>query len=367
MSLHHRPFITTVFVSAAFGLAAGAVGMLVVTAYLVPAESPSLATPSTRVRVAIGAPENLATMNPARSAVLFFDRAPAKKDAFSSLVPSASFGAGFVLTSDGWLLAHAESFPKGRDPKASVAVIGTKTYPVTEAVKDPFTGALFLKIDASNLPVTAFGDSESLAQGSVAYAFDVQGGVHRLGVAAIGNATPAAAADFLSSSERVQKVVRLSGVDSILPGSMVLSRDGEISAILAGSDAGGAYAVPFESFSGVIGGVLRERKATRPLLGIRYVDLSRVIGVDDHGVRGALVSASPDGKLPAVSRGSPAGLAGLVAGDIIAAVNGEEVSAKTALADLLVQYAPGSQIILTVINTTGERKVSITLGTVLAP
>jgi serine protease Do len=143
---------------------------------------------------------------------------------------------------------------------------------------------------------------------------------------------------------------------------MILSPQGEVAAILAGRDAAGAFAVPFDAFSGTINSVLRDGKAVRPLLGLRYVDLSRLVGVDARGGRGALVSASADGVRPAVLRGSPAGLAGIVAGDVILAVNGEEITAKTALADVVAEYAPGTRITLTVAGPEGERRVELTLG-----
>lgn len=368
---HAHPLVPTVLVSVGFGLAAGAVGMLLAAAYILPAPAPSSDTAALPSRVAAPAQEDLVTLSPSRSAVLFFDAAPAKDDAFSSLVPANAFGAGFVLTSDGWLLAHAESFPRSRVPAAAVAVVGGQAYPVESAVRDPFTGVLFLKITASNLPVTAFGASDHLPAGGLAYSFDEQGDVRRLVVGSYGNPAAALPAELLSSSERMQKVIRLTNADDLLPGSMILSPDGEVAALLVGRDAAGAYAAPFDVFSAVIGSVLRDGQASRPLLGIRYVDLSRLVGVSGgaavQGGRGALVSASSDGRLPAVLRGSPAGLAGIGPGDVILAVNGEEISAKTALADLIAEYAPGSQVTLTVADEAGERRIDVTLGTAPAP
>lgn len=358
-------FIPWLVVSVLFGLAAGAVGTLLASAYLVPEPAPAVSSlPPSRVPV----PRQDAALasNPSRSAVLFFDTAPTGSGPYSSLLAVNAFGSGLVLTSDGWLLAHAASFPSGRVPEKSIAAIGGKTYKIAKSVSDPFTGVLFLKIDAINLPITAFGSSDDLPSGSVAFAFDAQGSVRRVSVTAFGEPAALTMDNLLKSSEKIQKAIRLDDVSDLLPGAMIIAPSGEIAALYAGRDADGPYAVPFESFSGIVGGVLRDGVAVRPLLGVRYVDLSLLIGAGDAARtgRGALLSASYDGRLGAVLRGSPAGLAGLAAGDVVMAVNGEEVTAKKALADLISEYAPGSQITLTVSGKDGERKVEVKLGTV---
>jgi serine protease Do len=317
--------------------------------------------------VPVPAQEDALAINPARSAVLFFDDAPVGTGPFSSLLPGGAFGAGLVLTSDGWILAHASSFSKGRVPTSSVAVIGGEVYPILAFARDPFTGVVFLKVEASNLPVTAFGSSADLPAGGLAFSIGAMGDVHRLSVRAFGDTVAVVPSDLLKSSERMQKSLRLADADGLLPGSMVLTRDGEVAAIIVAVEGGAAAAIPFESFSGIISGVLRDGKASRPLLGVNYIDRSRLMGVESGDGRGALLVASADGRVPAIVRGSPAALAGLKAGEVIMAVNGEQLTAKTALADLVAQYAPGSTLSFTVAGTEGERRVDIVLGTAVAP
>lgn len=359
--------VLTLLLSVTFGFVAGAVGMMVAAAYALPSpvfQGSSLSV--LRGRTSGSAQEEAApSADPARAAVLFMP--PAPRDLLApvrSYVPAEAFGAGIVLTSDGWLIADEASFPKGRTPQDSVAVVGAKSYPIRESVGDPFTGIVFLKIDGSNLPVTSFGQGSDLTPGGLAYAFDPEGGLRRLGVTAYDDAVAASASDLVRGSERLQKVIRLSGADDLLPGAMVLNKKGGVSGILAGRDASGAYAVPFEDFSGIIGGVLREKKPGRPYLGVRYVDLSRLLAPDAaHAAgRGAMLVESADGSRPAVIRKSPAELAGLVAGDVIVAVGGEQVSVKSALPELLAQYQPGSAVTLAVQGPKGERIVEATLA-----
>ena len=355
-----NPFITTLLLSVSFGFVAGAVGAMIAATF---APTPAFqgTSPSVLRGRLTGATqdETAPSVDPARAAVLFVSQtsrdaqAPAR-----SYISSAAFGAGIVLTSDGWLVTNENAFPKGRTPQETIAVVGAKAYPIKDVVRDPFTGVIFLKIDGNNLPVTAFGQGTSLAPGGFAFAFDREGGLRRLGMTEYDDISVATASELVWSSERAQKALHLTGADDLLPGSMVLNKKGEVVGVLAGKDARGVYAVPFESFSGIIGGVLREKRVVRPYLGVRFADLSRLLAPDAaHSAgRGAWVVGF------AVTKKSPADLAGIVPSEVIEAVNSEEVSVKNALPELLAEYPSGSVVTLTVLGTKGERTVDVTLG-----
>ena len=59
---------------------------------------------------------------------------------------------------------------------------------------------------------------------------------------------------------------------------------------------------------------------------------------------------------------SPAVAAGLQEGDIITALNADDVTTMTELQTKLFEYRPGDEIELTVIREKKEMKVSITLA-----
>ncbi len=355
--MQKNSFITTLVLSVLFGFAAGAVGMIVVAAYVLPTPSfPSTSPAVLRGRLAGAAQDETApSVDPARASVLFVPRNPHDAGApVRTYVSTEAFGAGIVLTSDGWLLTSENVFSKGR-PQDAIALVGAKAYPIKEVVKDAFSGVFFLKIDGSNLPVTAFGQGADLASGGFAFAFDRDAGLHRLGVLAYDRLAVGNASDLAWSSERLQKIVHVSGADDLLFGAMVMNKKGEVVGVLAGKDARAPYVVPFEAFSGVISGVLRDKRAVRPYLGARFVDLSQLLAPEAKhaGGRGAM--------LVGFTKKSPAELAGLAAGEVIEAVNGEEVTVKNSFPELLAEYQPGSVLTLTVRGAKGERKVDVTL------
>lgn len=380
MSQPKRSIVETVLLSVVFGAAAGVVGMLYVALYLLP--QPEVAGGG--FPVMRGAGDSLAGREDAvvvggeeaaRAAVRFFpwraDAAQAGLDGPSLIrrhrLPDDALASGVVLTSDGWLLSYGEAASKVARKAAGSrfsALVAGREFDVLEAVADSYTGVVFLKIDGSNLPVAAISWRGEPLPGELLYAFDAAGGLRRLDVLGMGKAPIGEAGDLLRSSERMQKVLRLTSEPDLEAGALLMDRSGQLVAIYAGDGGLGATAIPISAFSGQIGSVLRTKSSPRPYLGVRFVDLSMVSDLPEGSPRrGALVSASADGKTPAVVRRSPAEEAGLRPGDVITAVDGEEVSAGRSLSDLIAEFDAGSAVTLTVERRGTVRPVEVTLGT----
>jgi len=153
--------------------------------------------------------------------------------------------------------------------------------------------------------------------------------------------------------------MRLVG-SKVLPGAMVLDRRGRVVAMVAVADDGlGSLAVPLSQVSSVVGPVLRTGGAARPVLGLEYVDLSRIASSDAVAHRGAYVSS--------VTAGGPAAAAGIRPGDVIVSVNDEPVSSKMSLSDLVADYVPGDRLTLVVARgSVAELRIVVTLGPVSA-
>ncbi len=368
-----RSVLPTLVVSVFFGAAAGVVGTLVIFAYV----APTIALHGTPYAVQGGAARRIADEAPAtavelagRAAVTLALAKGGAGTPDAGYVPGDAIGAGFVLTSDGWLITFGDgAFAKAKRVTDLVAVIGSRAYPVRRMVRDSYSDAAFLKVDAVNLPVIAFGSAEAVGTGNVLFAPDAAGGLRRLSVLAYDVAPAKTVDDLLRSSERLERVILTSDA-SLLPGTMVLDAKGEVIGIAGIDGQFGQIVVPVEAFTGVIGPVLRDKQPARSMLGVHFVDLSQVSSQGPEGLtRGARVAASADGKTPAVLKKSPAEAAGLKAGDVIVAVDGAPVSAKNPLPDALADYSPGDVVTLTVVKAGSAVETSrdVTLGTAPTP
>ena len=102
---------------------------------------------------------------------------------------------------------------------------------------------------------------------------------------------------------------------------------------------------------------------TRPILGVYYLSLTKTLALElgqsrDHG---ALIY-SPSGKTGlAVLADSKAMKAGLQAGDIITAINGQEITEENPLPELLGLLNIGDTIELILLRAGAEQKMNISL------
>jgi len=358
ISLAVSPVIISVF----FGLAAGVVGMLLMLAYYpIPSYStssgvlvskiPFAPTESSRV------PPDMAVRDLSRPLAALYKT----EDVQEIVLPAGAVGAAAMVTSDGWMITHEsalESVASMPEKRLTAAVEG-KTYTVAEAVKDSFTGVVFMRVSGTNLPVASFGRSSDIEVGDALFAFDAGQGLRIADVIDHDDWPAEDTASAVRSSERIQKVFRLSGTTGLLAGSALLDSAGRIVAVYVGEGALGPVAIPLDSFFPLMGEVFRDRTITRPYLGVRFMDLSEYPDAGTGTDRGAWLTSY--GGIPAVVRRSPAALAGLRDGDVIVSVNEEAVTANKSLPELISEYDSGDTVTLTIARNGAEMDVDIVL------
>ena len=343
-----------VALSVVFGVAAGFIGGLLAVDYLYPAVVPEssiglFSRSSSKVEEDVVYPS--ASVEAAtRAQVLFFQAGTVGQSQF--FWPAKAVAAGVVLTSDGWLISYGD-WPKNSQQGMIVAVINAKSYSVVRSVVDSGSGVIFFKVEATNLPVIGFDESSWLALGDPVFAHDSVLGPRRLDVIGYGPLPTTSADGLVLSSDRLDKHLLLPTADDVLPGTMILDRQGQVVAVFSGNNQVGSSAILIRDFSSQLGSVVRGQMLNRPYLGVHYVDLSRLIGgLDRRGdqQKGALLSPNADNSWPATIKGSPAAEVDLRAGDVILAVNEEDVSAKRSLSDLISDYQVGDELTLTVLR-----------------
>jgi len=354
--------IPAVVLSAVFGLAAGIVGMLVMLAYF-PLISPPGSTglgsavgPAVHLQGGRTSAEFAIKDLAASSAVLY-----RSEDVGQVTLVGKAVGSGIVLTSDGWILSHSSALEAAnrRSGQGLTAMVNGATYEIEKAVIDTYTGVAFLRAKGANLPVASFGKSDQLATGDMVFSLDVSGGLREADLTAVGSLPAVDVASAYRSSEKIQRVLRLSEVDSFVPGAALLNASGEAMGIYVGDSTVGAYAIPMDAILRQIGLVLRDSEVARPYLGVRFLDLSEHRGVDGP-TRGAQLKSY--GRLASILRSSPAAESGLRENDIIKAVNGEWVTVNKSLPDLIVEYEPEEVITLTILRANEELDIEVTLA-----
>lgn len=268
--------------------------------------------------------------------------------------PTDAAAGAAVVTSDGWLMTYTPL--SSAQLAQSRVVLGNNAYPVAAVVEDAQTGVTFLKIDASNLPVTAFGDAYDLEQGDPV--FVVSGGQWLTQASFVGFAPTEGT--VAKAAEAPNRLLLLSGGNTgLLSGSLVVNGAGEMVGILDAAGASGQpRAMPLNAVLPAVRSLLREGTVSRPYVGLTIIDLSRTVGLPESQTRGfdhgaLVVSVEP---------GSPAAEAALLEGDIVTEIDGKSVSGSRSLDEFLFEYRPDDVAVLALDRAAEKVTLSVTVG-----
>ena len=340
------------------GLASGVAGALLTEAYLsVPAPSPALiqiGQPSPAAAPTMLAQSDLADRLRRVDVPLYPRKTAAGADlADRARAPYEAVAYAAALTSDGWLVTSQSALSQG---PVEAEVDGHLLTPQSQ-VSDPRTGMLFLKIDASALPVVGFSDTQALRSGSAMYA---EGPEHLFTQATFaGSALPdrKTSPPSLRDTDKFARVWRLDRSSSLLvAGGAVMTSDGEMAGILAQDGAGAAAFVPMHLLQPIMTEVFRGQAPVRAQLGAHYLAPDETAFADQNltGLTGVRLSGSRAAGVSAVRPGSASARAGLQDGDIIQRIDGVDLAQGTDLAEMVAQYLPGDKARFDILRK-GER------------
>lgn len=264
---------------------------------------------------------------------------------------------GLVLTSDGWLVTHPSV---GQTISSTHIVVQNNIYQAEQIISDSVSGAVFVKIDARNLPVVAFGEGFDATLGEQVFLLPGCESVLSTRITQITHG------DRLQqeSDQAIRRLQLDYHSTSKLSGAPVVNLAGEFIGLAVVNPQDEVVILPNNIFLPSFSTLLRQNKIVRPSLGVKYVDLSRAIGLDsgihrDHDY-GALLW---DNFYDPVPYGSAAALAGLKANDIILSIDGQPLNNQRTLAERLLEYQPNDIVTLQVDRGGEILNVIVTLQT----
>ncbi|HEB03180.1 MAG TPA: DegQ family serine endoprotease, partial [Halomonas sp.] len=267
-----------------------------------------------------------------------------------------SLGSGFIISDDGYVMTNAHVV---QDADEILVRLNDRREMTAELIgSDVQTDVALLKIDASDLPTLTLGDSDALRVGewvaAIGSPFGFDHSVTAGIVSAINRTLPRDAyVPF------IQTDVAINPGNS---GGPLFNLDGEVVGInsqiftRSGGFMGVSFAIPINVAMDVADQLREDGRVNRGWLGVMIQpvsrDLAESFGMDD--AIGALIAdLDPEG---------PAARGGLQAGDVILAVNGEEVERSSSLPRLIGRGAPGSEVELTLMRDGEEISESVELG-----
>jgi S1-C subfamily serine protease len=256
-------------------------------------------------------------------------------------------GSGFIVDANGLILTNAHVVD-GAD-QVSVVLKDGRRLEGRVLGEDPVTDVAVVKVEATNLPTVALGNSEQLQPGEWAIAIGNPLGLDNTVTAGIISATGRSSAAIGVGDRRVGFIQTDAAINPGNSGGPLLNERGEVvgmnTAIISGAQGLG-FAVPINTAKRISDQLIATGKVDHPYLGIQMAtitpDLKQKLNSDpnspvsvneDKGI--VIVQVVPD---------SPAARAGIRVGDVITRVDGKEATSAEVIQQAVEESKVGGNV-----------------------
>lgn len=284
-------------------------------------------------------------------------------------------GSGFIFTNDGLVVTN-KHVVAGDGLEYTIVTSDGKEYQSKVVAKDTVLDIAVIQMlnedgkKPSNLPVVEFGNSGDLKIGQrvfavgyalAEYANTVTSGI----VSALGR--DIVAGDGILGTEHITNLIQTdTAINPGNSGGPLANLAGQVVGIntaIAGNSEGIGFVIPIDEVKPVLDSVIKNGKIIRPYIGVRYQMLTPEIAEQFNLkiTQGARLIDDQQNNSPAVVKDSPAGKAGLLAGDVITKVDDEELTVENDLRTVVAAHNVGDTLKLTIWRAGEEKTFKVVL------
>jgi S1-C subfamily serine protease len=295
-------------------------------------------------------------------------------DFFYGVEPQQGQGSGFVLTKDGRILTNYHVIENAQ--RVEVTLSDKHRYPAQIILQDPSHDIALLQIDAKNLTPAVLSESRDLQVGQNVYAIGNPFGLN-------GTMTTGIISSIRTVREPGGTLIdnAIQTDAAINPGNSggpLLNSRGEVigmNTLIATNGApqssGIGFAIPVDTLRAILSDFQKYGRVRRPSLGIESLsigpDLAQQIGLPaDSGVLIQRVLPGSAAEHAGLRGGNQRAYLGntpiYLGGDLIVAINSQQVTDTQDLAQIMDQYRAGDTVKVTVYRGRRQMTVSVTLG-----
>jgi serine protease Do len=269
-------------------------------------------------------------------------------------IESTPEGSGIIVRQDGYIITNDHVIASALSPRTNELAQGSKIevilpqeldkpYEATVVGRDTRTDLAVLKINARNLPVIDFGDSDNLKVGELVVAIGNPGGLEYMGSVTVGYISGLNRTIPVEDGKELKLIQTDAAINPGNSGGALVNTKGQLIGVNAAKIGGSAFeglgfAIPVNVISEVSDSLINYQYVRgRPLLGILVnPSYNESVARQNNMPVGVLVSE--------VSPFSGADLAGIRPRDIITKFNKEPVKNVQELNGIRDKFQPGDVI-----------------------
>ena len=292
---------------------------------------------------------------------------------FGQSYSSTGEGSGVIYREDGYIITNYHVISSAVDEatygslneNASIEVYfyneTENAYPATVVGYDASADLALLKVDRTGLPAIETADSSKLSVGEVAIAIGSPGGLAFMGSVSKGIISGLNRTITTESGVEMNLIQTDASINPGNSGGALVNSEGKLVGInnskMSGDDFEGmGFAIPVNEVVDICERFLTQEGSPEAYLGVSVNTYYTSERLQSMGYPAGVVVYS-------VAEDSPAAEAGIQAGDIITAINGQEISSYAAMISEKNKYNAGDTITVTVYSNRTSKDLSVTLGT----
>ncbi|MGH9515581.1 MAG: S1C family serine protease [Terriglobales bacterium] len=294
-------------------------------------------------------------------------------DFFYGLVPQEGQGSGFIIDHDGHVLTNYHVIADAR--QVEVTLHNRKKYRATIVGTDRSHDLAVIQIKAPELSAMVLGDSKNLQVGQKVYAIGNPFGLAgTLTSGIVSSIRSVQEPNGINIDEAIQTDAAINPGNS---GGPLLNSHGEVIGIntmiasSVGQNAGIGFAIPINTAKAVLNDLLTLGRVRRPVLGVITLaigpDIADQLGLpSDSGLLVQRVLPGGAAEHAGLKGGTERAYLGntpiMVGGDLIVAIDGQDVQDQQQLAQIMNNHRAGDTVKLTIYRGKRRIDLSLTLG-----
>jgi Do/DeqQ family serine protease len=288
----------------------------------------------------------------------FFGR-PQQPQQQQELPMQEGSGSGVIISNDGYIVTNNHVVDRSKE--IEVTLNDKRTYKATLVGADPNTDIALLKIEAEDLPVVLFGNSDSIKVGEWVLAVGNPFNLTSTVTAGIVSAK-ARNINIINAQMKIESFIQTdAAVNPGNSGGALVNTRGELVGIntaiasQTGSYAGYSFAVPVSIVQKVVSDLRQFGAVQRAILGVSMGDITNELAKEKNlkTLEGAFVGE--------VVENSAAEKAGIKKEDVIIKVNDVRIKSSAQLQEQIGRYSPGDKVSITVLRNNKELKLDAEL------